>query len=79
MVARECNRLVSVARALILQGLLPFDGPRLCIEGTAGFLLEGTCVLTVNPDQCSGPAIAYFMIAQDEPFGFALGEERYGR
>src|SRR5688572_8056700 len=79
MRARGVHHSVPIARTVALEDLLPLDGLSLGSVGTAGLLLEGADVLPVNPDQCSGPAIAHFMIAQDEPLGFGLGEKRSGQ
>ena len=74
-----CNCSVVVAGARVLQRLLPVERLSLCIVGTTGLLVERICVLTVDADECSRPAIAHFMVAQDEPLGVALGEVRHGR
>ena len=79
MRARGVHHSVPVARTVALEDLLPLEGLSLGSVGTAGLLLKGTGVLAVNSDQCSGPAIAHFMIAQDEPLGFRLGEKWDGR
>jgi hypothetical protein len=67
--------LSPIATAVALKDLLPLEGLGLGRVGTAGLTLEGTGVLAVKPDQCSGPAIAHFMIAQDDPLGFGLGKK----
>jgi len=40
-------------------------------------LLEGIGVLTVKPRESRRPAIAHFMIAENEPLGLNLGGCRY--
>jgi hypothetical protein len=72
------NRSLSVASALILQRPLPVERLSLGIVGTTSLLVERICVLTVNADECSRPAIVHFMVTQDEPLGVALGEEGRG-
>ena len=64
---------VAVARALIAQRLQPGKGLFLGIVGPSRFALERIGVLTVKPDKRGCPAIAHFMIAQDEPLGLDLG------
>src|SRR5947208_8216872 len=71
------HRSVAIARALIAQRLQPGKGLLFSIVGASGFLLEGIGVLTVKPRESRRPAIAHFMIAENEPLGLNLGGCRH--
>ena len=58
---------VSVARAFILQRLLPVECLGLGFVGATSLLLECVDVLTVDANEGRGPAVADFVVAQDEP------------
>jgi hypothetical protein len=49
-------------------------GLLLGIVGATGFLLERAGILTVKPNESSGPAVANFVVAQDEPLHIGLRE-----
>jgi hypothetical protein len=71
------HRSVAVARALVAQRLQPVKGLLFSIVGASGFLLEGIGVLTVKPRESRRPAVAHFMIAENEPLGLNLGGCRH--
>ena len=66
-----------IARALIAQRLQSGKGLLFSIVGASGFLPEGIRVLTVKPRESRRPAIAHFMIAENEPLGLNLGGCRH--